>query len=413
MTTTPQSKSIRLLYQPLCLPCGTVLKNRIVKSAMSDCLGDGEGNATEAQARLYERWALGGVGLALIGEAQILPDAPESPANLVLNAQTDIESLQRLTKKASTNQMHIWPQLGHAGCLSAASITPSTKGPSALELPELQCDALSNEEIQNLPKQYANAALIAQKTGFTGVQIHAGHGFLLSQFLSPLFNRRQDEYGGSIENRLWIIIQIIEKVRASVGPNFPIGIKINSSDQLEGGLTQQDSLCAIRLLDKTSLDLIEISGGSYFPGAESSSDKVSSGPYFVEFAKQAKYLTSIPIVVTGGFKNRQQAIDALANESTDAVGLARALALNPQLANDWKNTDTPIKDPEFPSFRQPPPGGITAWYTQRLTDIATSEYITTSTRDQTINLTQAIDWLKKSENVKSEKWKKHFGMSEG
>ncbi|MCT8985588.1 oxidoreductase [Shewanella phaeophyticola] len=136
---------------------------------------------------------------------------------------------------------------------------------------------MSEQDIALLPHQFAKSAAIAKQAGFTGVQIHAGHGFLLSQFLSPLFNHRTDLYGGSVENRSRIIIEVIAEVRSTVGGTFPIGIKINCSDQLEGGLTQEDALEVISLLNTTSIDLIEISGGSYFPGAKSSSDSASNG----------------------------------------------------------------------------------------------------------------------------------------
>ncbi|WP_259396880.1 oxidoreductase [Psychromonas sp. SR45-3] len=305
------------------LPCGAIIKNRIVKSAMSDSLGNGEGNATKAQARLYEKWAQGGVGLSIIGEVQIDYRYPETPGNLFLGPTSDIQALRLLTKQATINGAHIWPQLGQAGGLSYSQLSVP-KGPSPLNTDNFQCSGMSLEEVLELPDQYANAAKIAKKAGFTGVQIHAGHGFLLSQFLSPLFNHRQDKYGGDVSARCRLIIEIINKVRSEVGQSFPIGIKINSSDQLQGGLTQEEALEAIRILDKTSIDLIEISGGSYFPGAVSSSDSTSTGPYFINFAKKARKYTTIPLVVTGGFKTRQEVNTALASNEVEMIGLARA-----------------------------------------------------------------------------------------
>ncbi|WP_372882157.1 oxidoreductase [Psychromonas sp.] len=298
---TNSANSDHFFNHPLELPCGAVIKNRIVKSAMSDSLADGQGNSTDTQARLYERWAEDGLGLSIIGEVQVDPRFPEKPGNLVLSPDSDQKALRALTSRASINGAHIWPQLSHAGGLSYLPIS-EPKGPSALNIGSFECAGMSEIEVSQLPEKYARAALLAQNVGFTGVQIHAGHGFLLSQFLSPLFNRRQDQYGGSIQARSRIIVEIIAKVRAAVGASFPIGIKINSTDQLQGGLTQEDALEAIRIIDSTSVDLIEISGGSYFPGAKSSSDRASSGPYFVEFAKKAMSLTGIPLVVTGGFK---------------------------------------------------------------------------------------------------------------
>jgi len=212
---------------------------------------------------------------------------------------------------------------------------------------------------------YARTASYAQTTGFNGVYIHAGHGFLLSQFLSPLFNRRRDGYGGSIEARCRIVLEVISEVRRAVGPSFPVGIRINATDQLEGGLTEDDALEVARLLDQTSIDLIDISGGTYFPGAKASSDGAGKGPYFLDFARRAKGVTKVPLMATGGFKKREQALDAVVSGAVDVVGLARAMVLDPRLAQVWLTKEG--GDPDFPRFESAPPGGITAWYTMRLT----------------------------------------------
>lgn len=357
--------SIEVLGRPLELPCGVFLKNRLIKSAMSDSLGDGEGNPTDAQMRLYERWAEGGAALSLIGEVQTTPRYPEKPGNLVLVPDADLQALQVLAKRGSTNGAHIWPQLGHAGALSHLPIS-KPKGPSALDVKGLKCEGMSLDDIHELPGMYARAAKIAQNTGFGGVQIHAGHGFLLSQFLSPLFNQRTDAYCGTVEGRFRIIHNVIDDVRHAVGASFPIGIKINSTDKLLGGLTEDDALEVVRLLNKTSIDLIDVSGGTYFPGAASSSDGVSSsGPYFIDFSARAKEVTTIPIVLTGGFETRVQAKNAIEGGRADAVSIARAMVLRPSLANTWLNEAG--GDPVFPVFDAPPRGGVTAWYSMRLT----------------------------------------------
>lgn len=357
-----------MLGAALDLPCGAILKNRLAKSAMSDSLGDGAGDATDTQARLYERWAEGGVALSLIGEVQGDPRYPEKPGNLVLNGESKQQALRSLASRGTVNRAHLWPQLGHAGALAHGPISQA-KGPSALDLDGLQCAGMTLTEVEALPAMYANAARIAQEVGFSGVQIHAGHGFLLSQFLSPLFNHREDRYGGSIEARSQVVLNIIAAVRATVGATFPIGIKINSTDKLVGGLTEEDALEFIRLLDHSTVDLIDISGGTYFPGAKSSSEGASpDGPYFLDIAKRAKSMTDIPLMVTGGFEKREQAIDAVDSGVADVVSLGRAMALNPQLANVWLSEVG--GDPEFPVFDAPPKGGVTAWYSMLLTAIA-------------------------------------------
>ena len=367
MTYTNQ-EAVSLLGEPLRLPCGAVLKNRLIKSAMSDSLGDGIGNTTDAQIQLYEHWAHGGTALSLIGEVQTNPFYAEKPGNLVLDDGTDIQTIQALAERGSANGTHIWPQLGHAGALAHIPVS-SPKGPSALDVEGLQCDGMTLADIQQLPSLYARSAVLAQQAGFGGVQIHAGHGFLFSQFLSPLFNHRTDGYGGSVEGRFRVIGEVIDAVRLAVGDSYPIGIKINSTDNLEGGLTKEDALEVVRMLDDKSIDLIDVSGGTYFPGAASSSDDASSsGPYFTDFGKRAKAITSAPVMLTGGFRSRDQAVAAIKNGCADAISLGRAMALNVNLANNWLNNTN--LNPVFPKFDNPPSGGITAWYTMRLTAIA-------------------------------------------
>jgi 2,4-dienoyl-CoA reductase-like NADH-dependent reductase (Old Yellow Enzyme family) len=334
--------------RPLQLPCGAVLKNRFVKSAMSDSLADGEGGSTDAQARLYERWAEGDVGLSIIGEVQIDPCFPEKPGNLVLSAASNLQSLHSLASRAAIKGAHIWPQLGHAGGLSHLPIS-QPKGPSYLKIGSFQCAGMSKAEVTRLPDMYASAALIAKNAGFTGVQIHAGHGFLLSQFLSPLFNHRQDQYGGSIEARCTIIVEIMAKVRSAVGRLFPIGIKINSSDQLEGGLTEDDALKTIGM-------------------------------------------------------------ETLAGNAVDMVGLGRAFVLNPKLVNDWISGKPDTLDFarfDFPRFERPPQGGITAWYTMRLTALGND-----SERKFDLDLLSAIGLYEERDNDRCVKWKNKFSDSQ-
>jgi len=252
----------RLLFTPLTLPCGVVLKNRIAKSAMSDSLGDGTGHPEEVQNRLYRRWAEGGLAVSIIGEVQGRPDFAEKPGNLVLNDGSDLDRFRALAVEGAANGAGLWVQLGHAGAL-AFGPTSHPKGPSALDLPSLKCDAMTLAEIAQVPAQFANTARLAQKAGFDGVQIHAAHGFLLSQFLSPLFNKRRDAYGGSIENRMRLLLDSIAETRAAVGPDF------------------------------------------------------------LTFAKEARKRTRIPLMLTGGFKTRAQVDEALASGAVDVIGLAR------------------------------------------------------------------------------------------
>ena len=354
------------LFDPLVLPCGAVLKNRIIKSAMSDSLGDGRGNPTDIQIRLYQRWAEGGVAAMIIGEVQGSPHFAEKPGNLLLSSDSDHPLFKELANKGTSNGAQLWVQLGHAGAMAHPPIS-TPKGPSAIDMPGLTCEAFTLEEIRDLPKEFAVTAHKAESLGFSGVQIHAAHGFLLSQFLSPLFNKRDDEYGGSIEARMRLLLEVVDEVRNAVDPAFVVAVKLNSNDQLYGGFEEVESLKVISALDKTRVDLIDISGGTYFPGAKSASDKVASGPYFLDFARQARKRTDKPLMVTGGFKTLAQATEAISSGDSDFVGLARALALNPNLPNRWLADDS--FNPIFPKFSSPAEGAITAWYTMKLTQL--------------------------------------------
>jgi 2,4-dienoyl-CoA reductase-like NADH-dependent reductase (Old Yellow Enzyme family) len=389
-----------VLFQSLELPCGTILKNRIAKSAMSDSLGDGRGNPTDAQIRLYERWAEGGVALSIIGEVQGDPNFAEKPGNLVLAPGAVLDRFALLAQRGAKDNTQLWLQLGHAGAMAHPPIS-TPKGPSNIDIPGLTCVALTRQEIQSLPSEFARTARMAKDAGFGGVQIHAAHGFLLSQFLSPLFNKRGDAYGGAIAGRMRLLLEVVDDVRGAVGPSFPVAIKLNATDQLEGGFENDDALQVISALNGTDVDLIDISGGTYFPGAKSASDNAGAGPYFTEFAKNARQRTQKPLMVTGGFKALQQAVDAVSSGAADVIGLARALVLNPALPRGWQ-TGT-MGDPTFPKFALPPEGGITAWYTMRLTALAEDR----ETSDA-LDLRAAMNAYEDRDNHRVVKWKDRF-----
>ncbi|MEM7748509.1 MAG: NADH:flavin oxidoreductase/NADH oxidase family protein [Pseudomonadota bacterium] len=390
------------LFRPLELPCGVVLKNRIAKSAMSDSLGDGTGHPTAIQIRLYERWAEGGLALSIIGEVQGNPRVAEKPGNLVLHPKADPNGFESLAKRGAANDAQLWLQLGHAGAM-AYPPTSDPCGPSAIEIPGLSCRDLTRDEILALPTEFARTAALAKQIGFGGVQVHAAHGFLLSQFLSPLFNKRDDDFGGPIEARMRLLLDVIAAVRSAVGSGFPIAVKLNATDQLEGGFDDNDALKVVAALDKSSIDLIDISGGTYFPGAKSASDSSGRGPYFVNFAGRARELTTKPLMVTGGFKTLQQCIDAIDQHGVDMIGLARALVLDPSLPNKWQSGAT--ENPQFPKFENPPEGGVTAWYTMQLTEIGEDREQPDETR-----LKEAIDQYDERDRHRTEQWKAHFGL---
>lgn len=384
------------------MPCGVTLKNRIIKSAMSDSLGDGVGNPTAEQNVLYQTWAKGGVAAAIIGEVQGDPHAAEKPGNLVLHDGADLGAFRGLATSGQTGGALLWAQLGHAGAMAFPPIS-YPKGPSALSLPDLHCNELSVADVSALPKKFAHTALLARKVGLSGVQIHAAHGFLLSQFLSPLFNQRCDGYGGSIRNRMRLLLEVIDAVRAAVGPAYPIAIKLNATDQLDGGLTSEDALAVVAELDHRAIDLIDISGGTYFPGAKSASDGAGGGPYFIDFARRARSHTAKPLMATGGFKTFQQAHEAVEDGIVDVVGLARALVLHPDLPHEWQAGRQLA--PSFPKFEAPPEGAVTAWYTMRLTDIGNGQ-----TQDRAQTAQQALKVYLDRDAARTVQWLEAFPL---
>jgi len=367
---------------------------------MSDSLGDGTGHPTAAQVGLYRRWAGGGAAISIIGEVQGTANYAEKPGNLVLNDAADMARFRELAEQGGQNDTQLWLQLGHAGALAYAP-TSSPKGPSALDLPGLGCAEMTKAEIREIPFEFAKTARLALLAGFGGVQIHAAHGFLLNQFLSPLFNKRSDEYGGAITHRMRPLLESIKATRAAVGPEFPIAVKLNSTDQLEGGLSEEDALKVVAALEQSSVDLIDISGGTYFPGAKSASDGAGRGPYFMDFAKRARAVTTKPLMLTGGFKTLEQAGEAVASGAIDVVGLARALVLEPSLPDLWKDGQKP--EPDFPRFAYAPEGGITAWYAMRLTAIGTNA----ETKDIG-DLEAAISDYEARDKTRTQAWLNYF-----
>ncbi|WP_254436067.1 NADH:flavin oxidoreductase/NADH oxidase family protein [Ruegeria arenilitoris] len=389
------------LFSPLTLPNGRVLKNRIIKSAMSDSLADGQGNPTPAQMRLYERWAEGGLAASIIGEVQGDPRYPEKPGNLVLDDAADLKAFRDLARRGSANGAQLWLQLGHAGAMAHLPIS-KPRGPSAIDFPDFRSEAMSIAEIRAVPDCFARTALRAAELGFGGVQIHAAHGFLLSQFLSPLFNRRTDAYGGSIQARMRLLLETVEAVRSSVPSDFAVAVKLNATDQLDGGLTEGEALEVVAGLEGKDVDLLDVSGGTYFPGAPSSSERATTGPYFVEFARAARRLISVPLMVTGGFKRKEEAESAVRSGDVDFVGVARGIVLDPSLPVTWQ---TGKSDPSFPRFATLPPGGMTAWFTMRMTDLGEDR------EDQVHrDIGEAITEYEKRDELRVVQWKRRFSV---
>jgi 2,4-dienoyl-CoA reductase-like NADH-dependent reductase (Old Yellow Enzyme family) len=338
------------LNQPLTLPCGAVLPNRLSKAAMTEGLADARGVPTEELTRLYGVWSDGGCGMLLSGNVQIDVDHLERPGNVILDRElndTERAAYHRWTAAGTRNGNHFWAQISHAGRQTFKIVNPSPKAPSAVKLglPGGQFGepvALEDAEIEDIIARFVRAVRICKEVGFTGVQIHGAHGYLISQFLSPRSNQRTDRWGGSLENRARLLLEVIEQSRAEVGPEFPISVKLNSADFQKGGFAFEDSQQVVAWLQERGVDLIEISGGTYeqpkllgIEGMEPADDPsvaastLAREAYFVDFAKAMKDSVDVPLMVTGGFRSRAAMEQAVESGAADVIGLGRPLCVAP------------------------------------------------------------------------------------
>ena len=336
-----QSKSV--LENSIQLPNGTIIKNRIFKSAMSEALGTANQNPSQSLVTLYKTWADGGAGLVMTGNVMIDRNALGEPNNVAVEDERDLEMLMKWAKAGTENGTHLWMQLNHPGKQSPKMISKEPVAPSAVPLTGglkrffNQPRALQVSEIEDLIVRFGEAARIAKKAGFTGVQIHAAHGYLFNQFLSPYHNQRTDEWGGTLANRMRFLEETYYEIRKQVGKSFPVGIKLNSADFQKGGFTEDESMEVLQRMSEIGIDLIEISGGNYenprMMGADVKETTRKREAYFIDYAKKAQKLISTPLVVTGGFRSRKGMEEAVANGEIDMVGIARPFALVPDLAN--------------------------------------------------------------------------------
>jgi 2,4-dienoyl-CoA reductase-like NADH-dependent reductase (Old Yellow Enzyme family) len=327
------------LSAPLRLPCGAVLPNRVLKSAMSEGLGTPTHAPSERHARLYARWAQGSLGLCVTGNVMIDRRALGEPGNVVVEDDRDLPALRAWAQAGSAQGTPLWMQLNHPGkqspkFLSAETVAPSAIGfgkplDAAFGVPR----ALTEAEIEALVLRFGAAAAVAQRAGFHGVQLHGAHGYLLSQFLSPQHNQRTDGWGGSLENRARFVRAVYAEVRRQVGGAFPVGIKINSADFQQGGFDEAESAQVIAWLAEAGIDLVEVSGGTYeapaMTGHRMSARTAAREGYFLDFLALARRHAAVPLAVTGGFRTAAGMAAAVASGEADMVGLARVLAIEP------------------------------------------------------------------------------------
>lgn len=330
------------LNSTLQLPCGATLPNRLAKAAMSEGLGTPNNHMTQGLVDVYSRWGRSGIGLNITGNIMIDRRARAEPGNIVIEDERDMDLLKAWAKAGQVEGNKIWVQINHPGKQCPKALNIETVSPSAIPFrKDLQMmfgtpRALTEAEILDIIQRFGRAAKICKDAGFDGVQIHGAHGYLISQFLSPHSNQRTDQWGGSSENRRRFVLAVYDEMRRQVGPNFPVGIKLNSADFQRGGFTEEESLAVIQELEARGIDLVEVSGGTYeapaMTGISSQPKKESTvlrEAYFLDFVEKIRAQTKVPLMLTGGFRTRAGMQEALDSGAVDLIGLARSLAIEP------------------------------------------------------------------------------------
>ncbi len=281
------------LFDTLTLPNGSTIPNRLAKAAMEENMADAAQAPSERLMRLYQAWADGGAGLLISGNVMVDSRAMTGPGGVVLEDDAQLEKFRRWARIGRSAGAQFWLQINHPGRQMQANL----------------------------------------------VEIHAAHGYLLSQFLSPLSNRRSDAWGGSLENRARLLLEIVRAVRAEVAPGFAVAVKLNSADFQRGGFSADDAREVVRMLDGLGIDLVELSGGSYeapaMQGEARDGRTLAREAYFVEFARDIRAAARMPVMVTGGIRRRPVAEQVLAS-GVDMVGIGTALAIEPNLPRDWR-----------------------------------------------------------------------------
>jgi 2,4-dienoyl-CoA reductase-like NADH-dependent reductase (Old Yellow Enzyme family) len=330
-----------VIDQPLTLPCGHTLTNRLCKAAMTEGLADTHDNATPGHQRLYATWARGGAALLLSGNIMVDRRYLERAGNVVLEEGSGLAPLRAWAQAARDGGSQLWAQISHPGRQCPRLVNGTPLAPSAVQLKLAgnfgRPRAATSDDIQDIIERFARTAAWVKNAGLDGVQVHSAHGYLLSQFLSPRTNQRQDRWGGSLDNRARLLLEVVRAVRARVGPAYPVSVKLNSSDFVKGGFTLDESLQVVRWLNDEGIDLLEVSGGTYEQleffkpqaVAEVRDSTREREAMFLQYAQAIKAVARMPIMVTGGFRTLAGMRAALAGGHTDMIGLARPFCLAP------------------------------------------------------------------------------------
>ena len=330
-----------MIELPLTLPRGHTLANRFCKSAMTEGLATADGHATAAHRQLYSSWARGGAALLLSGNIMIDRRYLERAGNVVVENDSGIDALKAWADAVHAGGSQLWAQISHPGRQCPRLVTLTPLAPSEVQLSVAgnfgKPRAMNEADIQDVIERFGRTAVVLKSAGFDGVQIHSAHGYLLSQFLSPRTNRRSDRWGGSLANRASLLLEVVRSVRASVGADYPIAVKLNSSDFVQGGFTLEESIQVVHWLSEAGIDLLEISGGTYeqlefFKAHDPAQIRDSTRQreaMFLKYAKSIKAAASMPVMITGGFRTLAGMEAALHSGDTDMIGLARPFCLDP------------------------------------------------------------------------------------
>ncbi len=343
-----------ILSQPMKLPCGALLPNRIAKASMTEGLSRGDNLANERHVTLYKRWGESGAGLNILGNVHVDRWHLERGGNVAIDGPQSNQAIAALADVASAAKAkgaHVWMQINHAARQTQKMINKFPKAPSDVGLKMGngrfgKPTPLTGEEIENLIEKWAFAAKIAEDTGYDGVQLHSAHGYLVSQFLSPLSNVRTDKWGGDLEGRARFVMEAIHRTREQVSKGFAVSVKLNSSDFQKGGFTEDDSATVAKWMEDAGVDLIELSGGNYeqprmidFDRKDPKADTQKREStrrreaYFLDFVPKMRESVTIPIMVTGGFRTTSSMARAVEEDGVDMIGLGRPFCVDPEIAS--------------------------------------------------------------------------------
>ena len=334
------------VFSPLTLPSGQVLPNRIAKAAMEENLAVQGNLPGESLFNLYQTWSAGGTGLLITGNVMVDHRAMTGPGGVALEARTPLAPFEKWARAGKQGGNKLWMQINHPGRQVYAAMGGAVLSPSdiALDMGKYsklfgQPKAMTEADIEEVIERFVATAKNAVAAGFDGVQIHAAHGYLLSQFLSPLINKRKDQWGGSLENRARLLFEIVSRIKAALPDSAAVSVKLNSADFQRGGFDEADALEVVKKLEALNVDLVELSGGSYespaMQGRTADGRTLAREAYFLEFAERIAQHTEVPLMTTGGV-TRLGVAEKVLNADVDVVGIGRALAFVPDLPNQWQ-----------------------------------------------------------------------------